>query len=145
MFEIGNSLRDARIRQGFELEDVARATRIPARILAALEAERFERIPGDFYARSYLRTYADFLGLDSQRFVDEYRERFPELETAPIARQRRRSFPVSKRLLVVVVAVGAVLALFLAFGSRTGPRPRPLVLGPTPRSVLQAPPLLQST
>src|SRR5919198_3837998 len=113
MFEIGNSLRDARIRQGFELEDVARATRIPARILAALEAERFERIPGDFYARSYLRTYADFLGLDATRFVDEYRERFPEREAVALPRPPRRAPAVWRPLVVIAVAAAVVLGLFL--------------------------------
>src|SRR5713226_5090425 len=72
MFEIGSTLREARERQAFELADVERATKIRLRYLAALEEERFERLPGGAYAKGFLRSYAEFLGLEGQLFVDEY-------------------------------------------------------------------------
>jgi Helix-turn-helix domain/Aminoacyl-tRNA editing domain len=72
VFEIGSSLREARMRESLELADVERATRIRARYLMALEEERFDIFPGTAYAKGFLRTYADHLGLDAQRFVDEY-------------------------------------------------------------------------
>jgi cytoskeleton protein RodZ len=130
LFEIGSTLRDARLRLGLELEDVARATRVSARILAALETEAFERIAGDFYARSYLRTYAEFLGLDSRRFLDEYRERFGEREPLAIPRRSRRRVSVpGKRLLIVALIGAGTAALFLAFGSQQAHR-EPLVTPP---------------
>jgi Helix-turn-helix domain/Domain of unknown function (DUF4115) len=141
VFEIGNNLHDARVHLGLELEDVARATRIPARILAALEAERFERLPGDFYARSYLRTYAEFLGLDSGRFLDEYRARIPEHEALPIPqRRRRRSSQTLKRALAVLLVGAATLGLFLAFGSGTAHRERLVSVAPIPRKAVKKQP-----
>jgi cytoskeletal protein RodZ len=119
MFEIGSSLRDARLRLGLALEDVARETRISARVLAALEAEEFVRLPGDFYARSYLRTYAEFLSLESGRFLDEYRSRFGEPEQPALARSARTRLPVpGKRVLLIAALVALTAALFLAFGSQ---------------------------
>jgi hypothetical protein len=75
---VGETLREARTRRGLGLEDVARRTRIPARLLQALEEERFDQLPGAFYARSYLRQYADCLGLDGAALVEACRDRLPE-------------------------------------------------------------------
>ena len=67
MFEIGTSLREARERQKLELSQVEGATRIRARYLQAFEDERFDILPGVAYAKGFLRTYADYLGLDAQQ------------------------------------------------------------------------------
>ena len=91
MFEIGSSLREARMRRGLELSDVERDTRIRTRYLTALEEERFDVLPGPAYAKGFLRTYADFLGLDAQQFVDEYNTRFaPPDEPAGAVPERIR-------------------------------------------------------
>ncbi len=121
MFEIGSSLREARMRQKLELADVERATRIRARYLMALEEERFDSFPGTAYAKGFLRTYADHLGLDAQRFVDEYNSRFAqeeELQSAPAVRVRRRRTWRDLRLAAIPIAV--LLALVGWQLSRTG-------------------------
>jgi transcriptional regulator with XRE-family HTH domain len=105
MFEIGSSLRAARERQGLELSKVEQATHIRSRYLAALEEERFDVIPGAAYTKGFLRTYADYLGLDGQRFIDEYSARFPPAEEPPgvsLARVRRRHSLLQSQLLVVL-------------------------------------------
>jgi len=58
------------VHQQLELSEVERATRIRAKYLKALEDEGFDVLPAAAYAKGFLRTYADFLGLDAQRFVD---------------------------------------------------------------------------
>ena len=78
MFEIGDSLRDARKRQGLDVSDVERRTKIRARYLLALEEERFDLIPGQAYAKGFLRSYSEALGLDSKPFLDEFDERFAD-------------------------------------------------------------------
>jgi transcriptional regulator with XRE-family HTH domain len=108
MFEIGSSLREARERRGLELPAVERATHIRVKYLAALENERFDVLPGPAYTKGFLRTYADFLGLDAQRFVDAYTARFPPEEETPtvtLARVRRRRSLLDSRLVVVAFAV----------------------------------------
>lgn len=96
MFEIGSRLREARERRGLELAEVAHDTRIRARWLRALEDESFDLLPARFYALGFLRTYADYVGLDGQQFVDELSSRFP-LEACevplPPRPARRRSAP----------------------------------------------------
>ena len=76
MFEIGTSLREARLRQGIELVEAEQATKIRAKYLRALEDERFELLPAQTYVKGFLRSYADYLGLDGQLYVDEYNSRY---------------------------------------------------------------------
>jgi cytoskeleton protein RodZ len=116
MIEIGKTLRQAREQRGLRLEDVARVTKISTRYLRAIENERFEALPAPFYARSCLREYADFLGLDSDRLVESYRERVHEpeqplvLEAITPERRPRVSGWAGAALVAAAVTVLAVVA-----------------------------------
>ncbi len=92
MFEIGTSLREARLRQGLDFAEVELATKIRAKYLRALEDEDFDVLPAQTYVKGFLRSYADYLGLDGQLYVDEYNSRYVvgEDEDAP-SRPRRAS------------------------------------------------------
>ena len=76
MFEIGNSLREARARRQIAVGQAEQATKIRGKYLRALEEERFDLLPSETYVKGFLRTYADYLGLDGQLYVDEYNSRF---------------------------------------------------------------------
>jgi hypothetical protein len=129
VFEIGKSLRDARDRQKLELAEVERATRIRSKYLQALEEERFDVLPGTAYVKGFLRTYADFLGLDGLRFVDEYNERFAPAEVpeaAPPVRIRRPRRLLSARLVAIPLAVGiGLFAWRLTSGGSSHQQVRP--------------------
>jgi Helix-turn-helix domain/RodZ C-terminal domain len=108
VFEIGSSLRTAREQRKLELADVEQATHIRTKYLRALEDERFDVLPGPAYVKGFLRTYADHLGLDGQRFLEEYNSRFPPadpLEAAPLVRVRPRRRLLDARLVLIPVAV----------------------------------------
>src|SRR4051794_2447087 len=85
---IGDRLREARMRQKIDIADVESATKIRAKYLRALENEEFGLLPGPTFAKTFLRTYADYLGLDAQLLVEEYRVQYEPRgeEIAPIAR-----------------------------------------------------------
>lgn len=76
MFEIGNTLREARLRKGLGVLECEDQTKIRAKYLRALEDEEFDALPSGTYVRGFLKTYADFLGLDSQLVIDEHDSRF---------------------------------------------------------------------
>ena len=143
MFEIGSSLREARMRRKLDLSQVEKDTRIRAKYLMALEDDRFDALPGLAYAKGFLRTYADYLGLDAQRLVDEYKTQFaPEEEPAapPPVRIRRRRLGFDSWLFVVPVAavlVGLIAWQLSSTGSRhqAAFRPPP----PTRRTTTPAP------
>jgi len=120
VFEIGNSLREARYRQQLELSDVELATKIRARYLQALEEENFDALPAQTYVKGFLRTYSDYLGLDGQLYVDEYNSRYAvgEDETRePVVARRSSTVHQRHRRLErrgVVVALGGI-AIVCAF------------------------------
>ena len=94
MPEIGETLREARMRAKIDVSEVEAATKIRAKYLRALENEEWGLLPGPTFVRSFLRTYADYLGLDSKLLVEEYRVRHEgpsELDLAPISRRRSDS------------------------------------------------------
>jgi len=76
MFEIGNSLREARVRRGVDYAQAELATKIRGKYLRALEEEQFSLLPAQTYIKGFLRTYAEYLGLDGQLYVDEFNSRF---------------------------------------------------------------------
>ncbi len=121
---IGRSLREARENRGLSLDDVERALKIRPRHLDALEQERFDLLPGDAYVRGFLRSYADFLGLEGQRFADDYRARFPDAEPvfefapAPLAQ------PLVSRGLKTAAVVAACIGLLGLLAWRLESQPR---------------------
>jgi hypothetical protein len=116
MFEIGGSLREARLKRNLSPADVQKAIRIRDRYLQALEEERWELLPGDAYVKGFLRTYADYLGLDGNLYVEEYNSRFarpdePAFVPERFAHTARRFGGVGfLRPLVVVGVIAAIVA-----------------------------------
>jgi cytoskeleton protein RodZ len=76
MPEIGDQLREARMRQRIDITEVEAATKIRAKYLRALENEEWDLLPGPTFVKTFLRTYADYLGLDARNLVEEYRSRY---------------------------------------------------------------------
>lgn len=92
MLEIGGSLAEERRRQGLGVAEVEAATLIRARYIEALEHEQFDLLPLGSYRRSFLRTYAAFLGLSGDVYAEEYDLRLARLRVeSPIPTVRRRS------------------------------------------------------
>jgi hypothetical protein len=121
MFAIGSSLKDARLRRGLDLPSAAEATKIRSRHLQALEDEQFDLLPGQTYVRGFLKTYADFLGLDGQLYVDEYSSRFwINQDGTPATRRkvryrRKHHGRIEMNMIVfTLVAITGVTALVIA-------------------------------
>ena len=88
MPEIGATLREARMRARIDISEIEAETKIRAKYLRALENEEWDLLPGTTYVKTFLRTYADALGLDSKLLVEEYRLRHERLsgeELLPIS------------------------------------------------------------
>jgi cytoskeletal protein RodZ len=122
VFEIGYSLREARERQRLGYPEIELATKIRAKYIRALEEEDFDAIPGDAYTRGFLRTYAEYLGLDGDVYVDEYASRFLTSwrDELPPRRERHRirtrQRPIERRAVLLVLA-GIVVVTALVFAA----------------------------
>jgi hypothetical protein len=120
MFDIGATLVEAREKRKLSLADAQKELRIRERYLTALEAEEWDVLPGEAYTRAFLRSYAEYLGLDGTLYVDEYNERIAEHEDEPfvpdsLAREGRSR--ILFRTTAGVIAVAVVVAGLVAFGS----------------------------
>ncbi len=69
MTDIGSQLRTAREAQDLTLEQVFKATRIKQPFLEAIEANQFQALPGPVQARGFVRSYANYLGLDGEHLA----------------------------------------------------------------------------
>jgi cytoskeletal protein RodZ len=133
MAEIGSTLREARMRARIDISEVEIRTKIRAKYLRALENEEWDLLPGPVYVKSFLKTYGDFLGLDSRLLVDEFKRRYERpsdhearlMATTARERDRRRSQPsrmssmlFSPRSVIVVALAVIVVALWL-IGNQT--------------------------
>jgi cytoskeleton protein RodZ len=117
--EIGSRLREARMRAKIDINEVETRTKIRAKYLRAMENEEWDLLPGEVYVKSFLRTYGDYLGLDTRQLIDDYRRRYERPDDhelrpiVPLGRDRdrpsrRRGVPpwlVIAAVLVIVVAV----------------------------------------
>ena len=100
MAEIGATLREARMRARIDVSEIEAETKIRAKYLRALENEEWDLLPGPTFVRSFLRTYAQALGLDDKALVDEYRRQYEqpsELEHQPMMPSARRASPRATR------------------------------------------------
>ena len=120
MFEIGNSLREARLRQGLDFSEIEQSTKIRGKYLRALEDEQFEVLPAQTYVKGFLRSYADHLGLDGQLYVDEFNSRYVRGELEEEAEQRpfkprgpSRGGAFQNKAVVVTLAAIAGLTIFV--------------------------------
>ena len=112
MFEIGNSLREARLRRGVDFAQAELATKIRGKYLRALEDEQFELLPAQTYVKGFLRTYAEYLGLDGQLYVDEFNSRFvagdehePRVRRSAARPQQRNRRSETNLVLVALTAI----------------------------------------
>ena len=130
MADIGSTLREARMRARIDISEVEVGTKIRAKYLRALENEEWDLLPGPVYVKSFLKTYGDYLGLDSRLLVDEFKRRYErpsdhEMRTmATTARERDRrssarrpsrigALLMSPRTVIVLAVIVIVLALIV--------------------------------
>jgi cytoskeleton protein RodZ len=115
----GENLRREREMRGVSLEEISSATKISLRFLDAIEREDFSKLPGGIFSRSFIRSYARYLGLDEERVVAEYQlAAQPQADfdlhrmaagTSGSGRQTARTPLIATLVAVVLLAGGYVL------------------------------------
>lgn len=78
MNEVGERLKEARKAMGYTLDDLQQKTKIQKRYLIAIEEGNYEIMPGKFYIRAFIKQYADTVGLDGDKLLNEYNETIPQ-------------------------------------------------------------------
>ena len=128
MADIGSTLRETRIRKKIDITSVEEATKIRAKYLRALENEEWRLLPGPTYVKTFLRTYAEYLGLDPRLLVEEYSARFerpedlelPAFSSEARVRSRVTRVPPPSRWGLVLGGIAAILVFLLILGLTGG-------------------------
>ncbi|MFL6651671.1 MAG: RodZ domain-containing protein [Sulfurifustaceae bacterium] len=141
---LGERLRQARGERGLSIEDVAASLRLAPRIVAALEDDAYDRLPGPTYVRGYLRGYALMLGLSPQQLIDAF-NKLPQasrpvemVAPAPAEKQVTSNDAVIRfgTLLVAVVVLGLAI---LWWSGKDGTSRRRLAAPAAKGPVVEAP------
>jgi cytoskeleton protein RodZ len=135
MPEIGAMLREARMRAHIDISEIEAETKIRAKYLRALENEEWNLLPGPTFVKSFLRTYAEALGLDAKLIVEEFKlrhERPSEFDLQPIRAtgpgRERRPNPrprVPRWVIGLLLAAALLTALFILGTGGSQPSPTP--------------------
>lgn len=118
MSELGAILKKAREEKGFSLDDVQEETKIRKRYLEALEQGDYKVLPGKFYIRAFIKSYAEFVGLDAEEVLRHYHVEVPEPElpvneAMPSRKPKRMRSARSDRFGKILFTVLLWLFLFL--------------------------------
>jgi cytoskeleton protein RodZ len=120
MPEIGATLREARMRARIDVSEIEAQTKIRAKYLRALENEEWSLLPGPTFVKSFLRTYAQALGLDGKALVEEYRlsheragDQFEPIVAPSGRRQRPQRSGPSRGYVAAVSAIGVIIVVLI--------------------------------
>ena len=117
MKSLGDTLKSAREERGISMDQVIHETNISRNYLEALEDEKFDEFPAETYLVGFLRNYSDFLGLDSDKIVGQYKNYKLSEEPTPIEQlvgppkgsALRKVLPWV--ILVIVIAAAGILGV----------------------------------
>jgi cytoskeletal protein RodZ len=140
MPEIGDQLRETRMRNRIDISEVEAATKIRAKYLRALENEEWDLLPGPTFVKTFLRTYADYLGLDARNLVEQYRARYERpsaQELAPFgpgigSRRSRPRRPILAPWMLVLTGLVVLVGALYLLGTWGDDEPEREAAAPTP-------------
>ncbi|MFV9509781.1 RodZ domain-containing protein [Tepidibacillus sp. LV47] len=115
--ELGQLLRELRIKKGYSIEDIQEITKIRSKYIEAIEQGRLDELPGNFYAKAFIKSYGEVVGLNPD-LIEQYQNLIPntDLEDLPSKTAHSLAKPPSKmgkylRLSSIYIFVGIVLLL----------------------------------
>jgi len=156
MASLGQDLKRERELRGISLREIADSTRISLKFLQALEDDRIDIMPGGFFIRAILRSYAKSIGLDEHQVLNKYEEVRLFDEQLHYQEAKRAARPAGlggrRKLLPLLIAAAAVIAgaallYWLILSPHSGPspgaktpqqtalQPVPLSRAPSPRQL----------
>jgi cytoskeletal protein RodZ len=95
--DLGQLLKKARHEKGISLEDLQETTKIRKKYLECIEEGNYKALPGNFYVRAFIKSYAEAVGLDPNEVLQLYRTQIPEVNAEPVADTIAPKRSVSKR------------------------------------------------
>jgi len=134
--EIGDRLKEARKAKGYTLDDLQQKTKIQKRYLIAVEEGNLDVLPGNFYARAFIKQYADSVGLNGDDLIKEHMEALPQSNSNAYSKNVQKTQTRSKSknsgflatlkdslptLLIVLLVIAIIFAIYLAITTGSDP------------------------
>jgi cytoskeletal protein RodZ len=129
LMELGKRLKEKRLEEKITLDDLQSITKIQKRYLEAVEEGNFDVLPGKFYARAFIKQYAEAVGLDPEELFDVYASEIPKTVKEEVPEQLSRSskkrpttfrpkntallLRILQRVLVSVLIVGLAIMIWI--------------------------------
>jgi transcriptional regulator with XRE-family HTH domain len=129
---LGARLREQRELRKVSLEEISRITKISIHLLHAMENDNWDALPGGIFTRNFIRLYASHLGLDSERWVEEYKEQTKKQRVEPVEEDEhleseRKEMPQSwlyfLLIVIILLLVGGYFAITRMSESKEPPQP----------------------
>src|SRR5690625_163564 len=124
---IGETLREAREANNLSLDDIQEMTKIQKRYLAAIEQDDYHALPGRFYARAFIKEYAQSVGLDANEVLDGFDEgeieteeetvQYTRLERSKRSRAQKSSsiFSMLPTVIVIILGIGIIFVAWTLY------------------------------
>ena len=123
---VGKTLKEIREELGITIEEASKETKIRKKYILALENDEFSKIPGRVYEKAFLKTYADFLGIDKDKILDEYQldQQLDGVEEESLGRKRRtkknKKSTIFNFLSMITGKAMIIILIILLFGGVVG-------------------------
>lgn len=132
MAGLGARLKEARIAKGYSLDDLQELTKIQKRYLEAIEEENFSIMPGGFYARVFIKQYAEAVGADAEEMVALFKEENdhlagkkaeipPALQRSKTGRTNSKLKELLPQILVAAIIIVIIIIIYMMFREKALP------------------------
>ncbi|HGA1019798.1 TPA: helix-turn-helix domain-containing protein [Bacillus cereus] len=134
MTELGQKLKEAREAKGLSIDQLHEITKIQKRHLVAIEEGNYDVLPGAFYARAFIKQYADAVGLNGEALLVEHQSTIPQSEKREVPQvstgqktqetmQKSSSWPIADhmpKILVALLVIAVGVVIWFVFQALTG-------------------------
>jgi len=132
--ELGQKLKEAREAKGLTIDQLHEITKIQKRHLVAIEEGNYDVLPGAFYARAFIKQYADAVGLNGEELLVEHQSTIPQSEKREVPQvstgqktqetmQKSSSWPIADhmpKILVALLVIAVGVVIWFVFQALTG-------------------------
>ncbi|WP_212935274.1 helix-turn-helix domain-containing protein [Bacillus hominis] len=134
MTELGQKLTEAREAKGLSIDQLHEITKIQKRHLVAIEEGNYDVLPGAFYARAFIKQYADAVGLNGEELLVEYQSTIPQSERHDVPQvstgqktqetmQKSSSWPIADhmpKILIALLVIACGVVVWFVIQALTG-------------------------
>lgn len=113
--DIGKQFKKERLAQKLAVRDVAVGIKFRTKYIKAIEEGEFGQLPGNIFIAGYLKTYADYLGLDSDDILEQFKEAGGDIDQKEFELPAVYSDDTTPSLTLVLIAVLSIIAVYAAW------------------------------